>query len=153
MNHSRRTLLKTLAGGCAALGALVVIPATALAAWTEAAFRAKSKDEAMQALLGSVDAEASDKITLKAPEIAENGAVVPISVKADLADAESISIFVHENPVPLSASFDLSPEAVADVSIRLRMGKTSAVTAVVKAGGKLYSASKEVKVTIGGCGG
>ena len=110
-------------------------------------------DDAVQALLGVAEAAPSDKIPLKAPDIAENGAVVPIGVSADIDDVESISILVANNPSPLAASFDISPDAMADVSTRIKMGKTSDVIAVVKAGGKAYSVSKEVKVTIGGCGG
>ena len=107
----------------------------------------------MQELFGSADVSESSAIELNAPDIAENGAVVPVSVSSTLDGVESISIIVEENPAPLAASFDLTPNAVADVSTRLKMGKTSNVVAVVKADGKLYSATKEVKVTIGGCGG
>ena len=78
---------------------------------------------------------------------------MPISVATSLEGAESISVLVEENPQPLVASFDLTPGTMADVSTRIKMGKTSNVIAVVKANGKLYSTSKEVKVTIGGCGG
>jgi len=95
----------------------------------------------------------SSHVSIKAPDIAENGAVVPITVKTDIAGAESVSIIVLNNPNPLVASFDLTPSSGGLVSTRIKMGKTSDVTAVVKAGGKLYSATKEVKVTIGGCGG
>jgi len=95
----------------------------------------------------------SDAVKLKAPAIAENGAVVPVSVKTTLPYVKSISLFVEKNPSPLAATFNLMPVNVADVSIRIRMGETSNLIAVVESGGKLHRAQQEVKVTIGGCGG
>jgi len=92
-------------------------------------------------------------VKIKAPDIAENGAVVPITVSSTLPDIESISIIAAKNPSPLAASFQLSSMSEGYVSTRIKMGKTSNVIAVVKSGGKLYSATQEVKVTIGGCGG
>ncbi len=153
MNKQRRLILKTLMQGGAALGALVAAPGAALAAWVESAFTAKSMDEAMKNLLGGNNAQDSDKVRLEAPAIAENGAVVPIKVSSSLSNVESISIFVKNNPTPLVASFDIPPGTEPKVAVRIRMGKTSPITAVVKAGGKLYSTTKETKVTIGGCGG
>ncbi|MGB5339322.1 MAG: thiosulfate oxidation carrier protein SoxY, partial [Gammaproteobacteria bacterium] len=79
--------------------------------------------------------------------------VVPISVTTDISGVESISIIAEKNAAPLSASYDMGPNTEGYVSTRIKMGKTSSVIAVVKAGGKLYSTGKEVKVTIGGCGG
>jgi len=148
MRVSRRLFLR----GAAAAAALIALP-RALLAWPEKAFTAGSRDDAMQALFGTTDASVSSAVTLNAPDIAENGRVVPVSVSSTLDGVESISIIVEQNPSPLAASFDLGPGAVADVSTRLKMGKTSNVIAVVKADGKLYTATKEVKVTIGGCGG
>jgi len=153
MNKQRRLILKTLMQGGMAVGALVAAPGAALAAWTEAAFTNKDMGQAMKNLLGSSDVTESDKVRLETPAIAENGAVVPIKVSSSLPDVESISIFVKNNPTPLVASFDIPPGTEPKVAVRIRMGKTSPVTAVVKAGGKLYSATKETKVTIGGCGG
>lgn len=149
MDLHRRLVLR----GAVALSALLAVPRALLAAWPEQAFGSKQTADALKALYGTTDHTASDKITLTAPDIAENGAVVPISVSTTLDGVESISVIVEQNPQPLAASFDLSPGSVADVSTRLKMGKTSNVVAVVKADGKLYSTSKEVKVTIGGCGG
>ncbi len=97
--------------------------------------------------------EASDKVNLDAPEIAENGAVVPISVSSALPDVTSIAILVSENPFPLAASYRFRPAHRPMVANRLKMAKTSKVIALVESGGKIYSASKEVKVTVGGCGG
>jgi sulfur-oxidizing protein SoxY len=95
----------------------------------------------------------SDKIKIKAPDIAENGAVVPVSVTTSIDGVSSISLFADKNATPLAADFILGPGTEGYVSTRIKMGKTANVIAVVKAGGKLYSSSKEVKVTIGGCGG
>ncbi len=153
MSMNRRTVVKAIAAGSALVGASVMMPRVAMAAWTESAFKADKQDAAMKALLGSADAADSAEVTLKAPDIAENGAVVPVTVRTKMANVESISIFVANNPNPLVAEFIIPAGTEADVSTRLRMGKTSQVTAVVKADGKLYSAAKEVKVTIGGCGG
>ncbi len=88
-----------------------------------------------------------------APEIAENGAQVPVTVTSRIANTQSISIIVDKNPFPLSSTFEFAGGAEGYVSTRLKMGQTSNVIAVVKADGKFFSASKEVKVTIGGCGG
>ena len=95
----------------------------------------------------------SDEIKLKAPDIAENGAVVPVTVSSSMGNVEAISIIAEANPGPLTSTYALSSASEAFVSTRIRLAKTGNVVAVVKADGKLYSASKEVKVTIGGCGG
>ena len=120
--------------------------------YPEDAFKQKNSDDAIKALYGKA-AEASDKIKLDAPEIAENGAVVPVAVSSTLPDVTSISILVAENPNALIASYRIPGGTIPNVANRIKMAKTSNVTAVVEAGGKLYSASKEVKVTVGGCGG
>ncbi len=152
MSMNRRSVVKAIAAGGALVGASVLMPRVAMAAWTTKAFEAEDQATAMKELLGG-SAEASAEVTLKAPDIAENGAVVPVTVRSSMSGIESMSIFVENNPTPLVAEFMIPAGTDADVSTRLRMGKTSKVTAVVKANGKLYSASKEVKVTIGGCGG
>jgi sulfur-oxidizing protein SoxY len=120
--------------------------------YPEDAFKQKSIDDTLKLLYGKT-AEPSDKVKLDAPEIAENGAVVPISVSSTLADVTSISILVAENPNALAASYKIPAGTMPSVANRLKMAKTSNVIAVVEAGGKLYSATKEVKVTVGGCGG
>ena len=130
-----------------------LVPLATLAAWPTSAYDAENIDDAINALYGTTEAETTDAITFKAPDIAENGRVVPISVSTTLSGVENISVIVEENPAPLVASFDFGPGAVGDVSTRIKMGKTSNVVAVVKADGNLYSTQKEVKVTIGGCGG
>jgi sulfur-oxidizing protein SoxY len=120
--------------------------------YPEEAFKAKGDADAIKALYGKT-AEPSDKVKLDAPEIAENGAVVPISVSTTLADVTSIAFLVSENPNALAASYQIPAGTMASVANRLKMAKTSSVIAIVEAGGKLYSATKEVKVTVGGCGG
>jgi sulfur-oxidizing protein SoxY len=120
--------------------------------YPEEAFKQKNEADAIKLLYGKT-AEASDKVKLDAPEIAENGAVVPVSVSTTLADVTSISFLVSENPNALVASYKLPSGTVPTVANRIKMAKTSNVIVIVEAGGKLYSASKEVKVTVGGCGG
>lgn len=152
MSMNRRKVVKAIAAGGALMGLGALMPRLALAAWNKDAFAAKNQADAMNALYGST-AEPNAGVKLNAPDIAENGAVVPITISSDLADIESLAIFIEKNPSPLSAEFMIPAGTVAEVSTRVRMGQTTNVTAVVKAGGKLYSATKEVKVTIGGCGG
>jgi sulfur-oxidizing protein SoxY len=120
--------------------------------YPEDAFKQKNSEDAIKSLYGKT-AEPSDKVKLDAPEIAENGAVVPISVSSTLADVTSISILVAENPNALAASYKIPAGTMPSVANRLKMARTSNVIAVVEAGGKLYSSTKEVKVTVGGCGG
>lgn len=153
MNIRRRGLIRMLAGTGALLGASVLMPGIAQAAWRKQAFFAEDQHSAMQALLGGSQAAQSSEVVLTVPDIAENGAVVPVTVRTTLANVETVSIFIENNPYPLAAQFRLPPGTGTEVSTRLRMGKTSRVTAVVNADGVLYSAEREVKVTIGGCGG
>ena len=120
--------------------------------YPEEAFKQKSEADAIKALYGKT-AEPSDKVKLDAPEIAENGGVVPISVTTTLDKVTSISFFVAENPNALAASYRIPDGTLPAVANRLKMAKTTNVTAIVEADGKLYSATKEVKVTVGGCGG
>ncbi|HFD15821.1 MAG TPA: thiosulfate oxidation carrier protein SoxY [Rhodospirillales bacterium] len=156
MDSKRRTFLKgTLAVGAVgvAVGAGLLAPRRVLAAWPKSAFEAKSVQDALKAVVGTDLTEASGKVKVKAPDIAENGAVVPVTVTASIDGVDAMAIFVEKNPQPLTSSYELSPAALGFVSTRIKMGKTSDVIAVAKAGGKVYSARKEVKVTIGGCGG
>ena len=136
-----------------AVGAGLLSPQAILAAWNEATFKAKTEKDAIASAMGDASTTASADITIKAPDIAENGAVVPVAVNTSIADVTSIAMLVEKNNTPMSAIFNLPAGTVPDVSTRLKMGKTGDVIAVVKAGGKLYSARKSVKVTIGGCGG
>ena len=153
----RRLFLKgTLAGSAVALaaGAGLLNPSQVLAAWPKAAFESHDLSEAMKAITGTDTATGSTDIIIKAPDIAENGAVVPIKIDArKMSGVDSIAILAEKNPTPLIANFKLGKSTQAFVSTRIKMGKTSNVIAVVSAGGKVTSARKEVKVTIGGCGG
>ena len=155
---NRRLLLKgaglvALIGlGNAVLHAAPAFAATNDNKYPEDAFRQKNATDAIKALYGR-DHEASDKIKLDAPEIAENGGVVPIAVTTTLPDVTSIAFIVAENPNALAASYKIPEGTVPAVANRLKMAKTSSVISLVESGGKLYSATKEVKVTVGGCGG
>jgi len=154
MEATRRTTLRLLA----ALGLYGVIAPSARAAvvnapgWPEAAFKAANQEAALKALYGKT-LEMSDKVSIETPDIAENGAVVPVSVSTTLPGVTSISILVPENPFALAASYTMTDASLAQVSCRLKMAKTTKVIAVVEAGGKLYAAANDVKVTLGGCGG
>ena len=156
-NLKRRVFLKgSVAAGTlgVAVGAGLLTPGAVLAAaWPADAFGAKKVDEALNNLMGSSATSPSDQIKIKAPDIAENGAVVPITVDSSLNGIESIAIIASANGTPLVASFNLGEGAQGFVSTRIKMGKTGDVIAVCKAGGKMFSARKGVKVTIGGCGG
>ncbi|MHC4040459.1 thiosulfate oxidation carrier protein SoxY [Bradyrhizobium sp. 23AC] len=120
--------------------------------YPEEAFKQKNEADAIKALYGKT-AEPSDKVKLDAPEIAENGGVVPVSVTTTLDKVSSISFFVTENPYALAASYKIADGTIPGVANRLKMAKTTKLVAIVEADGKLYSATKEVKVTVGGCGG
>lgn len=155
-NMKRRTLLKgSLAAGAVgvAVGSGLLAPRTVLAAWPKEAFDATSVDAALNSLVGQSQLEGSDKIEIKAPDIAENGAVVPVSIETSIDGVESISIVAEKNNTPLTSTYVMSSRAEGFVATRIKMSETSSVIAVVKAGGSLYSTGKEVKVTIGGCGG
>ena len=154
---SRRRVLQG-AASVAVVGAGTIgfgfAPAWAAASdkYPEQAFKAKSEADAIKALYGKAP-EASDKVKLDAPEIAENGAVVPVSVTTTLPDVTSISFLVSENPVVLAVSYKIPAGTMPSIANRIKMAKTSNVIVVVEAGGKVYSTTKEVKVTVGGCGG
>jgi len=148
MKLQRRALVK----GLLTAAAVLAVPRWLFAARPDKAFDEKNADAVMKDLFDSEFTE-SDQVTLKIPDIAENGAVVPVTVTTDLPNVQSISVIVENNPTPLAAMFALSPQSIPEVSIRIKMGESSVVRAIVKTDKNLYSASKEVKVTIGGCGG
>ena len=138
----------------AAFASLAALPRILLAAeWPEKAFSYTTSGEAMMDLLGTDQATPSDQISMKVPQIAENGAVVPIKIKTTLENVESISIVVDKNPRPLAATIEILPGTLPEVSSRIKMRETSNVIVVIKTDSGIYSTSKEVKVTIGGCGG
>jgi sulfur-oxidizing protein SoxY len=145
----RRRLLQ---GAGALLLAALLKPVVALAAWNKAAFTSKSSAEAMKSL-GTPSAETSGGIVIEAPQIAENGAVVPIEVTSKIPGTTSLAVLVENNPYPLVGKFDFSEGALPYVKVNAKMGETSDVRVIATAGGKHYQATKEIKVTIGGCGG
>ena len=152
---NRRTLLKrSLAVGAVGVAASagLLAPGQVLAAYPKAAFEAKDTVGALTGAVGSGDFQHSDDIKIKAPDIAENGSVVPVTVSSGMSSVESITILAESNNTPMVASFNLNGSD-AYISTRIKMGKTGNVVAVLKSGGKLYANKKEVKVTIGGCGG
>jgi len=154
MHQTRRTVLK--AGGglglLVAFGGALLRSGRALAARNQNAFEAKSALDAMRAL-GVSNAEDSKDIQIRAPEIAENGAVVPIDITSNVPGTTALSVFIEKNPFPYTGTFDFSQGTMPYVHLRVKIGESSPVRVVVAAGGKNYTAAKEVKVTIGGCGG
>lgn len=155
MNALRRNVLKSAAGAstvAVAIAAGLLKPTMALAGAPRTVFEAKNVGDAMKGVGASAAADSKD-ITIKAPDIAENGAVVPVEITSKIAGTTSIAIIAEKNVTPLVADFDLMNGAQGFISTRIKMGQTSLIRAVVTAGGKSYTAAKEVKVTIGGCGG
>jgi sulfur-oxidizing protein SoxY len=156
MNSSRREVLKG-SGGVAIMGLAIAAglmkPGIARAEeWNKAAFETKTLSDVVKALGGAAPVESRD-IAITSPDIAENGAVVPFTISSKLAKTESIAVLVEKNPNILAANFTFPDGTEPWVNTRVKMGQTSNVIALVKADGKYYYASKEVKVTLGGCGG
>lgn len=155
MNALRRNVLKGATGAGAvavAVAAGLLKPTQALAAWNKAAFEPKNMADALKGLGVSAPADSKD-IIIKAPDIAENGAVVPVDVTSNIPGTTQIALFAEKNTTPLVGTFDLSGGTQAFIATRIKMGNTALVRAICTAGGKSYTAAKEVKVTIGGCGG
>ncbi|MFZ9407925.1 MAG: thiosulfate oxidation carrier protein SoxY [Burkholderiaceae bacterium] len=153
MNPQRRCALH--ATGAASLGAVLAslgLLNPGQAAAQSKAFQAKTLADTLAAL-GATGASDSKDIVITAPDIAENGAVVPIAVRSNLPKTEMIALLVEKNPALLAGSYEILAGAEPDVSMRVKMGQSSDVFAVVKADGKFFITRKEVKVTLGGCGG
>lgn len=154
MDSRRREVMKA-GGGFGLLGLLVgaglVSPQVARAAWDKAAFDSRGV-EAVFAALGAGKPAPSTEIRINAPEIAENGAVVAVSVVSNLPQTEQIALLVDRNPYTLAAHFVIPPGTAADIQTRIKMAESANVYAVVKAGGRFHVARREVKVTLGGCG-
>ncbi len=155
MKQDRRDFIR-LSGVFAAMAAAGLLSAEqAFAqqqAWNKAAFEAKTLDETVKALGGTTAAQSGD-IVITAPDIAENGAVVPVGVTSKIPNTQNVYILVEKNPNSLAAGFGIPAGTEANVATRVKMAQTSNVHAVVKADNKFYVATKEVKVTLGGCGG
>ena len=151
---SRRTALKrTGALAATALAAGLLRPSEALADWNKSAFESKTVADALKNLKVASPADTKD-IVIRAPDIAENGAVVPIEIQSNIPGTKSIVVLIEKNPFPYAASFDFAQGALPYVALRVKMGETSNVRVVAAtADGKFHAAVKEVKVTIGGCGG
>ncbi len=157
MRTTRREALKS-GGGMTLLALLAAAgwsaPGAARAqAWNKAAFDAKTLDDTMKALGGGAPAQSTAVAFVSTPDIAENGDVVPIGIASTIPRTESIAILIEKNPNMLAASFDIPAGTDPAISTRVKMAQTSNVYALVKADGKYYVASKEIKVTLGGCGG
>jgi sulfur-oxidizing protein SoxY len=152
MKVSRRKFLKTSIAFSAA-GAVWLESSLANAEWIAADFAPGSFDATMKQLLKGKPIVETDKIDLNIPEIAENGALVPVTVTSSLKDIQSITIVVEQNPVPLAIQAELMPELEPFISARLKLANTSFVFALVETEKVYYSVKKKVKVTIGGCGG
>jgi sulfur-oxidizing protein SoxY len=146
MNTLRRTLL-------GALALTLFKPWAALAAaWNKDAFGAKTLQDALKGI-GAAEAAASKDLTIEAPQIAENGAVVPIEIASNIPGTTAIAVVIEKNPFPLTAKFDFMDGALPFVKLNVKMGETSDIRVLAWAGGKQYAARREIKVTIGGCGG
>src|SRR5256885_5946279 len=145
MNSLRRTLL-------GALSVVLLKPWAVLAAWNKEAFGAKTAADALKGL-GMANAAPSGALVIDAPQIAENGAVVPIEITSNIPGTTSIAVVVEKNPFPLVAKFDFLEGALPYVKLNVKMAETSDVRVVATAGGRHPTATKEIKVTIGGCGG
>lgn len=151
--QTRRELLARSAGVAGMLAGLGLLPATAQAAWNAKAFEAKTMSDLMAALGGSAPAESKD-VTITGPDIAENGAVVPVGCATTLPNVKRMLILVEKNPNLLTAAFDVTDAVEPSFSTRVKMGQSSNVISVAMlADGKVLFAQKEVKVTLGGCGG
>lgn len=128
-------------------------PVRALASWPADAFHAKNLPDVEHLLFGDADIADSGKIQIDAPEIAENGVKVPVDISIDLPAVEAITLFSEKNPFPLLAQARLTPEVEPYLSLRVKMGDSGNLIAIVKSDGTLFRATRAVKVTAGGCGG
>jgi sulfur-oxidizing protein SoxY len=151
MNNSRRTAIKTTGAFATLVSLGIVTQSQAQAAVDRASFAVKTLDDALKAIGGTP--ATSDQVTVVSPDIAENGAVVPVGVVSKLPNTTDLYLIIEKNPTPLAAAFMIPAGTAADVQTRVKMGQSTNVVAVVKADGKLFSATKETKVTLGGCGG
>ena len=157
MNELRRKLLK---GGSSAtllapwIGTGLLLPGRVIAAeWNITAFTARNVNEALKAW-GAANAAESRDVVIIAPEIAENGAKVEIDVTSQVPATRSIALFADRNPMPLCAAIEFTGGALPYCRVQIKLAETTRVRAVVKSGdGKTFVAFREIKVTLGGCGG
>ena len=153
----RREFVKTSSDaavlGLAAVGGFFPVVASAQTAWNKSAFEAKSLIDVVKALGGAEAATESKDVTLSAPEIAENGNVVRLGVQSAIAGTTWLGLVVEKNPAALTAGFDVMAGTEANMATNVKMGQSTNVYALAKVGDKYFYAMKEVKVTLGGCGG
>jgi sulfur-oxidizing protein SoxY len=150
----RRLFLKKSVATCAiglAVSTGLLTPAFVMASRPVDGFAAKNVPDAFKGLFGVNEGTETDKITITSPEVAENGSSVPVTIVADLANIETIALIAANNASPLTSSIDLQPGVKGFYSSRIKVGKSADLIAVVKADGKVYSARKPIKVTVGGC--
>ena len=151
--QTRREMIARSAAVAAALASAGLLPAHAQAAWNKAAFEAKNVDDVLKALGVAKPVESKD-VALTAPDIAENGAVVPIAASTSLPNVKQLVFMIEKNPTTLAGSFEFTDAVETSVATRVKMAQTSNVIAVaLLADGRALFAKKEVKVTLGGCGG
>jgi sulfur-oxidizing protein SoxY len=149
MQHNRRHFLQLLS----LMTAAGLLPRAAFAdTWNKEAFAAKSVEDVVK-LLGGSAPQPSDQVVLNGPEIAENGAVVPLEITSRVPNTDSIAILIEKNPNTLAATFAIPAGTLPDIQTRVKMNETCNVYALARAGGNYYYAAKEIKVTLGGCGG
>lgn len=153
MRTGRRAAVRNIFVAWAAVLAGVAAPLRALAAWPKAAFEAKTPKEAIDAMYKGASLEQSSSVSILAPDLAENGTVVPITVIANLPQIESITILAEGNPRALTSTYTLGRRATGPISMRVKLARTQNVTAIVRAQGKTYSATRKITVSVGGCGG
>ena len=151
--QTRREMLARSAQVASVLATAGLLPQAALAAWPQAAFEAKTMADAVKALGGGAPTESKD-VTITGPDIAENGAVVPVGCATSLPGVKRLALLVEKNPSALAAVFDVTDAVDANINTRVKMGQSSNVFAVaIMNDGKVLYAAKEIKVTLGGCGG
>lgn len=151
MKTTRRSAIQTTSAFAALVSLGLITQSEAQAAVDRASFSVKTLDDALKAIGGTP--ATSDQVSVVSPDIAENGAVVPVGVVSRLPNTTDLYIIVEKNPTPLVAAFMIPAGTQPDVQTRVKMGQSTNVVAVVKSNGKLFSATKETKVTLGGCGG
>ena len=150
---NRREMLARSAALAGLMAAAGLLPKAAMAAWNQAAFEAKSVADVMKALGAAAPVESKD-VTITGPDIAENGAVVPVGASTTLPGVKRLLIMIEKNPALLAAAFDVTESIEPAFATRVKMNQSSNVIAVaMMADGKVLFAQKEVKVTLGGCGG
>ncbi len=153
MMQTRREMLQRSAAVAGMLAGMGLLPQAAMASWNKAAFEAKNMADLMKAMGTSAPTESKD-VTITGPDIAENGAVVPVGCSTTLAGAKKLMILVEKNPNMLCAMFDVTDGVDANFTTRVKMGQSSDVYAVaITADNKVLFSRKEIKVTLGGCGG